>query len=140
MIDSGQHYDAVLSHEIFKDLAVPLPDCSFVGNHAMLADVLKFEKLFLDLKPDCVLVFGDTNTTVAASITAVKLGIHVAHVEAGLRSNNFFQPEEINRKITDHISSILFCPSRQSVEQLKTENLQEKAYFTGDLMYDAVLI
>ena len=144
MVDSGQHYDAVLSHQIFKDLKVPLPDVVLSikrRTHAgMLAEMsLKFEKIFLKLKPDCVLVFGDTNTTLAASVTAVKLGIHVAHVEAGLRSNNFFQPEEINRKITDHISSILFCPSRQSVEQLKTENLQEKAYFTGDLMYEAVL-
>lgn len=145
LIDTGQHYDKVMSYGILEDLNVAKPEYSFNltrRSHAgMLAEIsLNLEEVLKIEKPDWLVVFGDTDSALAATITAVKLKIHVAHIEAGLRSGNFFQPEEINRKAIDHLSSLLFCPTIESFQQAQRENLGGRAYHSGDIMYDCVKI
>lgn len=153
IIHTGQHYDANMSGIFFKEMRIPEPaynlgigDCS---HGAMTGRMIEqIEALFLKEKPDVVLVYGDTNSTLAGALAAAKLHIPVAHVEAGLRSFNMHMPEEINRILTDRISSILFCPTEGAVRNLTCEGIRswrERSgdgpiiLNVGDVMYDAAL-
>lgn len=144
IVHTGQHYDANMSDIFFEELNIPKPDYHLnvgSGNHGkqtgeMLA---KIEEIVLEEKPDYLLVYGDTNSTLAGSLVASKLHIPVIHIEAGLRSFNKKMPEEINRIMTDHVSEFLFCPTDTAVENLKNENITHNVFNIGDVMYDAVL-
>jgi UDP-N-acetylglucosamine 2-epimerase (non-hydrolysing) len=145
LVHSGQHYDEHLSGSFFADLGLPKPDVNLEvgsGSHAVqTAEIMKrIEPVLLDYKPQMVLVVGDVNSTIAAAFTAVKLGIGVAHVEAGLRSFDMAMPEEINRKLTDAISSLLFVTEQSGVENLKREGVpEEKIFLVGNVMIDCLL-
>jgi UDP-GlcNAc3NAcA epimerase len=144
LIHTGQHFDPTMSDIFFKELGLPEPQ-ALLGIHsgfpgrqtaAMLASI---EVSLLDWKPDAVIIYGDTNSTLAAALAAVKLHIPLIHLEAGLRSFNRHMQEEINRIVSDHVSDLLLCPTRRAVTQLQTEGLGDRALFSGDVMLDAVL-
>jgi UDP-N-acetylglucosamine 2-epimerase (non-hydrolysing) len=145
LVHSGQHYDELLSGNFFADLDLPKPDVNLQvgsGSHAVqTAEIMKrIEPVLLDFKPQMVLVVGDVNSTIAAALTAVKLGIPVAHIEAGLRSFDMAMPEEINRKLTDAISDLLFVTEQSGVENLKHEGVpDEKIFLVGNVMIDCLL-
>jgi UDP-N-acetylglucosamine 2-epimerase len=141
IVHSGQHYDRLMSDIFFKELAIPKAKYNLSvgsGFHGeMTAGIIKrFEKLLLKLMPDVVLVYGDTDSTLAGALAAAKLNIPVGHVEAGLRSFRRDMPEEINRRLTDHISQVLFCPTAQSIKNLKAEGIKKGIIRSGDLMYE----
>lgn len=146
IVHTGQHYDRNMSDVFFEEMNIPRPDyfldINGLSHGAMTGQMLeKIEEVLIKEGPYIVLVYGDTNTTLAGALAAVKLHIPVAHVEAGLRSFNRRMPEEINRVVTDHISAILFCPTKQSVENLNVEGIGEGILvaLVGDVMYDSVL-
>lgn len=144
IVHTGQHYDHNMSEIFFKLLNIPKPNYNLnVGSdsHAVQTSkiIMKLEKIMLKEKPDLVLLYGDTNSTLAGAVTAAKLMIPIAHVEAGLRSFNKSMPEELNRICTDHFSNILFCPGSIAVGNLKNEGIINNVYNTGDVMKDAVL-
>jgi UDP-N-acetylglucosamine 2-epimerase (non-hydrolysing) len=145
LVHSGQHYDELLSGNFFADLGLPIPDVNLQtgsGTHAVqTAEIMKrVEPVLLDYKPQMVLVVGDVNSTIAAALTAVKLGIGVAHIEAGLRSFDLAMPEEVNRKLTDAISSLLLVTEQSGVENLKQEGVPaEKVFLVGNVMIDCLL-
>jgi len=151
IIHTGQHFDANMSDVFFKELNIPKPDynlgISSASHGAMTGRMLeKIEEILIKEKPDRVLVYGDTNSTLAGALASAKLHIPVAHVEAGLRSFNREMPEEINRVLTDHISTTLFCPTQNAVDNLQVEGIISSAKelprtvaLVGDTMYDAVL-
>ncbi|MGB0078770.1 MAG: UDP-N-acetylglucosamine 2-epimerase, partial [Candidatus Sulfotelmatobacter sp.] len=145
LVHSGQHYDELLSGNFFTDLGLPRPDVNLEvgsGSHAVqTAEIMKrLEPVLLDYKPQMVLVVGDVNSTIAAALTAVKLGIGVAHIEAGLRSFDMTMPEEVNRKLTDAISSLLFVTEHSGVENLRREGIAaEKIFLVGNVMIDSLL-
>ncbi len=143
ILHTGQHYDDELSRVFFSELSIPKPDYNLgIGSaeHGeqtgkmlkAIEEVLTFEK------PDLVIVYGDTNSTLAGALAAAKQNIPVAHVEAGLRSFIKSMPEEINRVLTDHVSSLLFCPTPTSVKNLKSEGITKGVYLVGDVMYDSL--
>ena len=144
IVNSGQHYDYNMADIFFKTLGIDAPDYNLEvgsGLHGeMTAKIMiEFEKLMLDIKPDVILVYGDTNTTLAGALVGAKLKIDVAHVEAGIRMLPKDMPEEINRVLTDRIATYLFCPTKGSVENLKKEGITEGVHFTGDVTYDLYL-
>lgn len=147
IIHTGQHYDPKMSDIFFKQMEVPKPkytlDVNGIGHGAMTGRMLEqIEAILLDEKPDYVLVYGDTNSTLAGALAAKKLHVKVVHVEAGLRSFNMAMPEEINRILTDRISDYLFCPTQTAVNNLINEgynNIDCKVELVGDVMYDCFL-
>lgn len=145
LVHTGQHYDALMSDVFFQTLEIPAPDESLnvgSGSHAQqtAAIMAKFEPVILARKPDVVLVYGDVNSTVAAALVCAKLGVRVAHVEAGLRSFDREMPEEINRLVTDQLSDLLFTPSPDGDENLKREGVApEKIFLVGNVMIDTLV-
>ena len=147
IVHTGQHYDANMSDIFFEEMKIPKPDY-FLGiggksHGAMTGQMMeKIEEVLLHEKPDWVLVYGDTDSTLAGALAAAKLHIPVAHVEAGLRSFNMKMPEEINRILTDRVSDLLFCPTGTAVENLKREGFENfgcRIVKSGDVMYDGAL-
>lgn len=144
LLHTGQHYDENMSQVFFDELDIPRPrfnlEISRGGHGAMTGRMLEaIEKVLLSEKPDWVLIYGDTNSTLAGALAAAKLHIPVAHVEAGLRSFNMRMPEEINRVLADRVSSLLFCPTETAVVNLGREGIEEGVHKVGDVMYDASL-
>ena len=144
LIHTGQHYDYMMSKVFFKELGIPEPAINLgigSGSHGQQTGqmLLGLEAVVRKQKPDWVLVYGDTNSTLAGALAAAKLHVPVAHVEAGLRSFNKRMPEEINRMLTDHISDLLFCPTQTAVENLRNDGINRRVHLVGDVMYDSVL-
>ncbi len=143
IINSGQHYDENMSDVFFNEMKIPKPDYDLgisSGLHGeQTAKILaETEPILLDEKPDYVIVFGDTNTTLAATLAATKLCIPVVHIESGLRSYDRAMPEEQNRVVTDHLASLLACPTQTAVDNLAKEGIIKGVIYTGDLMFDAI--
>jgi len=145
IVHTGQHYDREMSDAFLQGLAIPRPDCDLVvgsGSHAQQTATImqRFEPICLRVRPDVVVVYGDVNSTPAAALVAAKLGIRVAHVEAGLRSGDWSMPEEINRVLTDRLSDLLFTPSRDAGENLRVEGISaDRVYFVGNIMIDSLV-
>jgi UDP-GlcNAc3NAcA epimerase len=144
MVHTGQHYDPNMSQVFFDELEIPAPRYNLEvsgGSHgAMTGRMLEgIERILLDEKPDWVLIYGDTNSTLAGALAAAKLHIPVAHVEAGLRSFNMRMPEEINRILADRVSNLLLCPTDVAVDNLAREGVAQGVHNVGDVMYDVAL-
>jgi UDP-GlcNAc3NAcA epimerase len=141
ILHTGQHFDAAMSDVFFKELNLPLPawnlGCGGGPHGAMTGAMLTgIEQVLLENRPGAVVVFGDTNSTLAGALAAAKLRIPVAHVEAGLRSGNRAMPEELNRICVDHLSDLLFCSSESGRRRLEAEGIRENVHVTGDIMAD----
>ncbi len=144
MVHTGQHYDADMSDIFFEELGIPCPRYQLAiggGSHGeMTGRMLKaLEAVMVEARPQAVVVYGDTNSTLAGALAAAKLGLPIAHIEAGLRSFNRRAPEEINRIVADRVSDLLFCPTRAAVENLAQEGMTAGITQVGDIMYDATL-
>jgi UDP-GlcNAc3NAcA epimerase len=143
LVHTGQHYDDNMSKVFFDELEIPKPDINLEigsGSHGAQtgAMLIQIEKLLFDAQPNWVLVYGDTNSTLAGTLAASKLGIRVAHVEAGLRCFNRALPEEVNRVVTDHLSNLLLCPSKGAVNNLRNEGIRDGVHLVGDVMFEAL--
>jgi UDP-GlcNAc3NAcA epimerase len=155
LLHTGQHYDQNMSDVFFEEMDIPKPDINLhagSGNHGKTTGLMleRIEDVILERKPDAVLVYGDTNSTLAGALAASKLHVPVAHVEAGLRSFMMAMPEEQNRRLTDHLSTWLFCPTQTAIDNLKYEGISDNGSalpssdkkcvaLTGDIMYEASL-
>ena len=145
IVHTGQHYDEEMSESFLRSLGIPRPDFNLAAgsaSHAQQTAVImqRFEPVCLEVRPDVVVVYGDVNSTLAAALVAAKLGIRVAHVEAGLRSRDWSMPEEINRVVTDRLSDLLFTPSRDAGENLRAEGVPaERVHFVGNIMIDSLV-
>jgi UDP-GlcNAc3NAcA epimerase len=144
IIHTGQHYDKKMSEFFFDELNIPHPNYHMNISSSKHGDmtgrmIIAFEKYLLENKTDYVLVYGDTNSTLAGMLAATKLGIPVAHVEAGLRSFNMKMPEEMNRILVDRLSTFLFCPTLQAINNLSNEGINAGVYQVGDVMFDIAL-
>jgi UDP-GlcNAc3NAcA epimerase len=143
IIHTGQHFDQNMSNLFFEELKIPKPDHVLNvqgGSHAIQTAgmLVEIEKILISENPEFVVVFGDTNSTLAGALAASKLNIPLIHIEAGLRSYNMEMPEEMNRKITDHISKYLFVPTITGLRNLENEGLLNSSYLTGDIMTDSL--
>ena len=146
IVHTGQHYDSNMSEVFFAEMEIPKPKYNLningLGHGAMTGQMLeKIEKVLIDEKPDVMVIYGDTNSTIAGALAAKKLNIKVVHIEAGLRSYNMQMPEEINRILTDRISDLLLCPTSTAIKNLQKEgfeNIDTKIVKCGDIMKDAV--
>jgi len=143
LVHTGQHYDRDMSEAFFDELGIPGPDrhlgIGSASHGAMTGRMLEaLEAVMQETRPGLVLVLGDTNSTLAGALAAAKLQIPVAHVEAGLRSFDPAMPEEINRRLTDHVSSLLFCPTPTAEANLRAEGITRGIHRVGDVMMDAV--
>lgn len=144
LVHTGQHYDYKMSQTFFDELGIPSPDYNLEigsGTHAYQTAIimLQLEEVLKKEAPDIVIVRGDTNSTVASAMTASKLHIPIAHIEAGERSYNRLMPEEINRIITDHLANIHFCASQEAVDHLADEGIKDTVHWVGDVMLDVML-
>src|SRR5438105_1798017 len=144
LLHTGQHYDPSMSDVFFRELDIREPDYNLgvgSGSHAAqtAAMLTGIEDVLLKERPDYVLIYGDTNSTLAGALAAAKLQVPVAHVEAGLRSYNRSMPEEINRVVADSLSSLLLCPTQVAVDNLAREGVTQGVHIVGDVMYDATL-
>jgi len=144
LIHTGQHFDTSMSAVFFEELDIPQPQYHLNihgGSHGQMTGRMleAIEDILMQEKPTAVLVYGDTNSTLAGTLAATKLHIPVVHVESGLRSYNRCMPEEINRILTDHASTLLFCPTETAIENLRKEGIVKGVYHVGDIMYDASL-
>lgn len=144
MVHTGQHFDANMSDVFFDELEIPKPahhlGIGGGGHGCMTGRMLEgIEEILEESRPDWVLIYGDTNSTIAGALAAAKMHIRVAHVEAGLRSFNKRMPEEINRILTDHVSELLLCPTQTAVQNLAKEGIVSGVHHVGDVMYDATL-
>ncbi|MFW5746033.1 MAG: non-hydrolyzing UDP-N-acetylglucosamine 2-epimerase [Nanoarchaeota archaeon] len=144
MVHTGQHYDANMSGDFFGELGIAEPDYNLSVNGGSCASqvsrmVQKLEEIVHQVEPDMIVIFGDTNSTLAGALVGAYNQIPVAHVEAGFRSNDMSMPEEVNRILADKVSTLLFCCTKSNAEQLKHEGLTTGVHVTGDIMYDAAL-
>tara|TARA_Y200000002_G_C22632593_1_gene643167 strand:+ start:266 stop:1333 length:1068 start_codon:yes stop_codon:yes gene_type:complete len=144
-INTGQHYDYMLFDKILSDLNLRSPDVnlnvgSFSGNSQISKIMIRYEKILNKDKPDLILVFGDVNSTLAAALTAKKMGIKLGHVEAGLRCYDDTLPEEVNRRITDSVSDYFFIPSILEEKNLRKENIKKNIFFVGNIMIDSLKV
>jgi len=148
LVHTGQHYDYLMDKVFFEELELPRPDYHLgvgSGSHAKQTGMMleRIERVLVKEKPEMAIVYGDTNSTLAGALAAAKLNIPIAHIEAGLRSHNRTMPEEINRLLTDHLSTFLFCPTTQSVKNLIKEGIKDGetkvVKKVGDVMYDSIL-
>lgn len=145
LVHTGQHHDTQMSQVFFDELDIPAPRHNLEihgGGHGDMTGrmLIALEPIVMAERPDMVLVYGDTNSTLAGALVASKLHIPIAHVEAGLRSFNRRMPEEINRVLTDHLSALLLCPTRTAVDNLAAEGITQGVHMVGDVMYDATLL
>ena len=143
LVHTGQHYDPELSEVFFEELALPRPafhlGVGSASHAAQTADMMvELERIIDAEAPDVVLVYGDTNSTLAAALVAAKSSVTLAHVEAGLRSDDWSMPEEVNRRLTDHCSDVLFAPGEHAKETLAREGITENVFVPGDVMYDTL--
>lgn len=144
LVHTGQHFDYNMSEQFFKELDIPNPDYNLGisgGTHAQMTGnmMIAIEEVMVAEKPDWLLVYGDTNSTLAAALAAAKLHIPVCHVEAGARTHSKTNPEEINRVCTDHVSSLLLASTKSGYDEMAKEGLQDRGLLTGDPMYDAFI-
>lgn len=144
LVHSGQHYDFEMSEIFFKDLNIPEPDYFLgVGSKSHCSQIgemlIKLESVLIKEIPDLVIVFGDTNSTLAGALAAAKLNFKLAHIESGMRSFDRKMPEEINRVIIDHISDMLFCSTKTAVNNLIKEGIKSNLFLVGDVMIDSII-
>jgi len=144
LVNTGQHYDYEMSQLLIEELSLPSPDYDLgvgSGTHAFQTGetLMRVERVLLKERPDMVLVYGDTNSTLAAALAAAKLNMSVGHVEAGIRHHDRSVPEEVNRVVTDALATLLFCPTEHAVANLRAEGRSDGVYWTGDVMYDLLL-